>query len=1297
MPTRRVAPGPGPGMAFLQSPGAMGVVSTALAAVILLAGWPGLVVVWVAVIVHSWAVRPPLLSGAKGPDGRPTPATDAERDQVCAHTRAQARKTAATDIGALLPGAQMGAHQVGAWLCAVLASCVPQAWAWSRLVDAVAAALIVMAVTASRRAGADPVVARQPTPVADLIHAVTSAPRARVATGAVGAVVGALVGVGVVITARLPLWGRARTQVWEPVRQSWPVPDWATQPHGWPGWATVAVVAIIGMMVGWWPHWKARSRHHWRLLVDSHRMWAPVWERLKLSPAPVLVSVDEIIVGGEPVGVVETMRAHPDHVTQLPQRAATWVQGLGDTHHEIVILPGVATDATGQPLPGQRSTEVFRVVRWAGGAHPGVLDEGVDDATARLLVECAMAVHATGSMMPAPMVVSMTLATTDPGAHRVWLVDVTDPWGDSWQTIRTSMAPATAGWLSCQAVVDTAVKIRGQAAPRRLILGDLGTPDAAWDPQVLPIPDTHVPATPSVYVADLATEDRWSSAWRKVLKMGIPSPVIAHAMSSTKPLLLAHGARHDVSCAVFAIPQGVDGATTILSTEAALRTAITPRVADMTVTHLPDVRRGARPGDRNPAGVRVLSTAQALPSPLVVPPQGDVHVVGAQPESAARWMWTILLNRAFDAAKLARGEVLQQTCLTLPDSTEHIWEVHVRLYGAVTAKKLADWSNELRSTLHVPWVSVSDTPTGDAVLLIGADPVPADHETSLIVDQVFMIGDGDDLARHTSEQGHVLSGGVPVPPRMAPRRRGGPRVMMSVDAHTHIDDIVYRGWWHAAGVWAPNGARPALVSSEPVPTNPAVTQRVFHMPAGIGLPSLRAAVQKMKAASGNQFIDVRADPADASKAVVLFAKTDPMPRYAPYDMGCPATMDHIPFGVRTDGTVMSMDLSTFTHLLLTGTSNSGKSGSSMALLFSLLRAGCQVAVIDYSVKQAADFAAFEPWLVAVGTDEAHAQAILEAAQAETNRRVGLYKAHGGVRLDDIPAEQRPPHLVVVIDEVSEALVIPDKPPTTAAPTPGEEADRLDRVRRYTVRSRIATLLNTLAATGRSAGVHLVLMGQALKADSLPKQATNLKTNSNMCLLGGATDGQRRSGLINPDAAPDPGDDVPPGRGVWDPRLGVPEVVQFWYAPHQEYHAWLDAHLPVADPWDVSRFVPTEADMVGFAITTGSPATGTDGHVEELAWDAAGVDWDFDAPTPQAPDVAHTPVVAGDTPVVTPPVPVWDLLDTTDTDPVPPDALGWVDPAEDDEDEGTRVAPSPLPPPVVRRPPRVSMADLVGGA
>ena len=75
------------------------------------------------------------------------------------------------------------------------------------------------------------------------------------------------------------------------------------------------------------------------------------------------------------------------------------------------------------------------------------------------------------------------------------------------------------------------------------------------------------------------------------------------------------------------------------------------------------------------------------------------------------------------------------------------------------------------------------------------------------------------------------------------------------------------------------------------------------------------------------------------------------------------------------------------------------------------------------------------------------------------------------------------------------------------------------------------------------------------------------------LLGNASYGDKMSALRQPDKAPDLGAEVPPGRGIFEPSIGVGQIIQSWYAPVRELEERLIAALPpVTEKIDISRYL-----------------------------------------------------------------------------------------------------------------------------
>src|SRR5699024_10750299 len=111
---------------------------------------------------------------------------------------------------------------------------------------------------------------------------------------------------------------------------------------------------------------------------------------------------------------------------------------------------------------------------------------------------------------------------------------------------------------------------------------------------------------------------------------------------------------------------------------------------------------------------------------------------------------------------------------------------------------------------------------------------------------------------------------------------------------------------------------------------------------------------------GVEFLDVRKHGASS---VRLFASEhDPLPERVgvPFEEITPGT---VPFGINALGEQMVFDLEENPHLLILGSSGSGKSAAISTQLHGLIRCGCDVVVID-PTKRGYDLLFAKDWAIA---------------------------------------------------------------------------------------------------------------------------------------------------------------------------------------------------------------------------------------------------------------------------------------------------------------------------------------------
>jgi hypothetical protein len=172
----------------------------------------------------------------------------------------------------------------------------------------------------------------------------------------------------------------------------------------------------------------------------------------------------------------------------------------------------------------------------------------------------------------------------------------------------------------------------------------------------------------------------------------------------------------------------------------------------------------------------------------------------------------------------------------------------------------------------------------------------------------------------------------------------------------------------------------------------------------------------------------------------------------------------ISIGVTVDGTPRFADLARMPHLLVAGSTGSGKSVALNAMLLSLLtRYGpdkLRLMLIDPKRVELTSYAGIPHILAPVATDAAKAVAALEWLVTEMERRYGALETAGVKTIARYNAKGGPglPFIVVVIDEYASLMHLAPKPVNAA--------------------------IGRLTAEARAAGIYLVLATQHPSAKTL---------------------------------------------------------------------------------------------------------------------------------------------------------------------------------------------------------------------
>lgn len=175
-------------------------------------------------------------------------------------------------------------------------------------------------------------------------------------------------------------------------------------------------------------------------------------------------------------------------------------------------------------------------------------------------------------------------------------------------------------------------------------------------------------------------------------------------------------------------------------------------------------------------------------------------------------------------------------------------------------------------------------------------------------------------------------------------------------------------------------------------------------------------------------------------------------------------------GSREDGLPWVLDLLLVPHWLVVGVTRSGKSTFLNALTVWL--APYPVALVGVDLKGGMSLMPYLPRLSALATEREAAANLLEHLTAVAESRMAECVAAGVSSVWDLPSGDRPVPVVVIVDEIAELSLPPDR-----AGEPG---------------SRALVALTRLAQLGAGLGIHLVIAGQRVGSD-LGKGVTLLRS------------------------------------------------------------------------------------------------------------------------------------------------------------------------------------------------------------
>ena len=574
---------------------------------------------------------------------------------------------------------------------------------------------------------------------------------------------------------------------------------------------------------------------------------------------------------------------------------------------------------------------------------------------------------------------------------------------------------------------------------------------------------------------------------------------------------------------------------------------------------------GGRAGDKHAQALVVIWSDTPVPSnPSKIKPGNS---------QATTWALTAALSDAFDSARLPRPVLIQATALTVRDIDSHIWQMKLRLHDGVISSAVKAASEKLRVSFGCDWLRVTESEDG-CTIYAGANPAS------------------------------------PVVRFRDPKYK---RKCLELDWEQAFID--------AKVVSPADGSAPKLVSASTLPKNTKVQSLTFTVPRGLSPAVVKEARPKLRGSTGNVFMEM-VPSGDPKTFTLLTCEENPMPFPAPFDWNELLNGTTLPFATGVEGEPIAFDWTLDPHLLVLGGSGSGKSATLQALLTAALIKGCEVYLAD-PTKGGADFKYAEPWMKAITAETREASAMMTAVYEEVQRRKALNSEYGVASYKDLPAEVRPAHVVVFIDEFTSLMMADKLERAVGDESPDELKHRAEAEAINAAKRNIGSLAGRIAREARSAGVTMVLATQALKADTLKSipGAGDIKTNMSSIVLGKTSFGQLQSALKEPTETPDLGEDIKRGLGLFESSAFRAKIIQSWYDVDHlaSMTSKLEEHVQRLTPGeklDVTKYMKQAPDVPVFGEII-RRSTGGDSVVDLGTVD---VDFDFEAAFGQAEDV-----------------------------------------------------------------------------
>lgn len=289
----------------------------------------------------------------------------------------------------------------------------------------------------------------------------------------------------------------------------------------------------------------------------------------------------------------------------------------------------------------------------------------------------------------------------------------------------------------------------------------------------------------------------------------------------------------------------------------------------------------------------------------------------------------------------------------------------------------------------------------------------------------------------------------------------------------------------------------------------------------------------------------------------------------PHDWDAIDASNAFPFAVDQQGNTVEYDPKVDPHLLVVGSSGSGKSVILQNLAYASIVRDCQLFIAD-PTKGAADFKFATPYATAVASDLVGTYRMLDGLYRDLVARKNLNNENGVKHYLELPEDIRPKRVVVVIDEFESLMFLYQVPPMTD--DPDTELERMDIISSNNLKNSIVALVARIVREGRSAGITMMLSAQSASSDFTRHfGGSDIKLNTTKIVAGVASQGTLFSLLRNPMSIPH---GSPAGSAVFESNVST-SIVRAWYGSGQDTLAQkLDERY---DPLEASQKVSLYRD------------------------------------------------------------------------------------------------------------------------